>query len=98
MPRPKDGVDGLRVDDFDLVGRMMTFKHDGKILKQVRISFPIYKGVYEPDEAYEPDDMVTFGGSVWVAGAETKSKPGTDDTWKLAVKKGRDGRDARAAA
>lgn len=98
MPRAKDGADGLQVGDFDLVGRMMTFKRDGKILKQVRIGFPIYKGVYEQDETYEPDDMVTFGGSVWVAIAETKSKPQTDDTWKLAVKKGRDGRDSKAAA
>lgn len=98
MPRPKDGADGLRVDDFELVGRMLTLKHGANPLKTVRIGFPIYKGVYEQDESYEPDDMVTFGGSVWVAGAETKSKPGTDDTWKLAVKKGRDGRDAKAAA
>lgn len=99
MPRAKDGVDGVRVEDFELVGRMLTLKHGDKVLKQVRLAFPVYHGVYEPDTTYDADDMVTFGGSVWVAGAETMSKPGTEGSpWKLAVKKGRDGRDARAAA
>lgn len=98
MPKAKDGADGLRVDDFELVGRMMTLKHGDKILKQVRLAFPVYHGVFEAETTYDADDMVTFGGSVWSAIAETKSKPGTDDTWKLAVKKGRDGRDARTPA
>lgn len=99
MPRAKDGVDGVRVEDFELVGRMLTLKHGDKVLKQVRLAFPVYHGVYEPELTYDADDMVTFGGSVWVAGAETKSKPGTEGSpWKLAVKKGRDGRDARTPA
>ena len=57
-----------------------------------------YLGTHDPGEVYEPGDGVTHGGSLWVARARTSSKPGTDDTWTLAIKRGKDGRDARATA
>ena len=57
-----------------------------------------YLGVHDDGEAYEAGDAVTHGGSLWVARARTSSKPGTDDTWTLAIKRGKDGRDARATA
>lgn len=57
-----------------------------------------YLGTHDPGEVYEPGDGVTCGGSLWVARSRTSSKPGTDATWQLAVKHGRDGRDARGAA
>lgn len=57
-----------------------------------------YLGTHDPGECYEVGDGVTCGGSLWVARSRTSSKPGTDATWQLAVKHGRDGRDARATA
>jgi len=37
----------------------------------------------------------THEGSFWIAQRATMSKPGTSDDWRLAVKRGRDGKDAR---
>jgi len=55
-----------------------------------------YLGVHDDGEAYEPGDAVTHGGSLWIAKERTSAKPGIDGTWQLAVKRGKDGRDARA--
>ena len=40
-----------------------------------------------------PGDGTTWGGSFWIAQGETGEKPDTGKGWRLAVKKGRDGRD-----
>lgn len=47
----------------------------------------VYKGVWAEGE-YGHGDMVTQGGGLWHAQRSTDAKPGTDDSWKLAVKKG----------
>lgn len=100
MPVPKDGVDGLRVEDLQLVGRTLQLKSGDQVLKSIVLPMPVYRGVFDDGETYDVHDMVTFGGSVWVAvsGEGIRGKPGTVDAWKLAVKKGRDGRDARTPA
>jgi hypothetical protein len=56
-----------------------------------------YKGVFVEGE-FRQGDSVTFGGSLWVAQKDGPSgRPGEPDSdgWKLAVKKGRDGKDGR---
>jgi hypothetical protein len=96
MPKPRDGVDGLSADDIEIVGRSMRLKRAGKVIKEATLDFPMWRGVYDDAETYEAHDMVTFGGSVWIAteGDRTK-RPGFEGSaWKLAVKKGRDGRGA----
>jgi hypothetical protein len=95
MPRPRDGRDGPGIDDVYLDGRALKWKMPDGSVKGFTIPIPIYKGVFEDDGDYEVHDMVTFGGSVWVAVSAdcSKAKPGTNESWKLAVKKGRDGRD-----
>lgn len=96
MPKPKDGKDGFSADDIEIVGRSLRFKRGGQIIKDVTLDFPIWRGVFDEMETYEAHDMVTFGGSVWIAteGDRTK-RPGFEGgAWKLAVKKGRDGRGA----
>lgn len=50
-----------------------------------------YKGIWK-EGLYQKENLVTLGGSVWIAKSDTSSRPGTDGTWQLAVKKGRDGR------
>jgi hypothetical protein len=51
------------------------------------------KGVWHQD-FYRKNNMVTFGGSLWIAQQDTDSKPGEDASWRLAVKRGQNGRDA----
>jgi hypothetical protein len=40
-------------------------------------------------------NFITTGGQVWHCNADTTSRPGTDSSFTLAVKSGRDGRDGR---
>jgi hypothetical protein len=56
-----------------------------------------YKGVYDPETLYHRGNAVTKGGSLWIAlTASTGATPGVSvDCWRLAVKAGRDGKDAR---
>ena len=70
---------------------------DGEVVEQqLRSPSLIYREIYREGERYEGGDAVTFGGSVWVALRDTTSKPGEGAAdWRLAVKKGRDGRDAK---
>jgi len=47
---------------------------------------------------YEPNSIVELGGSAWVAKRLTRSKPAPDSVeadWSLAVRRGRDGKDAK---
>jgi len=53
--------------------------------------------VWQPSEQYWKNNFITHDGSVWVCLRDTEGKPGTSLDWQLAVKKGRDGKDARAA-
>lgn len=49
-----------------------------------------YCGAYDAGNAYAEGNFVTHDGSIWHANAATTSRPGTDATWTLAVKHGRD--------
>lgn len=108
MPKPADGADGR--DGKDGVGfDDLTVEHDGERgivlrfargseVKEFPMSFPVTidRGVYKDDSAYQRGDAVTWGGSLWIAQKDSpESKPGMGDGWRLAVKKGRDGRDSK---
>lgn len=66
----------------------MEYTHD------VKLAHMLYRGVWTPQE-YQRGDCVTWGGSLWHANKDTAAKPDTDDSWQLAVKRGRDGKDGR---
>ena len=51
-----------------------------------------YRGTWRSDTPYARHNSVTHGGSLWIARADTKQKPGDGDAWQLAVKHGRDAR------
>ena len=55
-----------------------------------------YRGVFENGVPYHPGDACTWHGSIWIANADTIETPGPPH-WKLAVKRGRDGRDGKDA-
>jgi hypothetical protein len=107
LEKPKDGKDGapgrdaLSVEDFDVAlsddERTLTVSlkaGERVVSKSVRLSHPVHRGVYQAGKAYQKGDCVTFGGSTWSATRDTDAKPETDDSWKLAVKRGRDGKGA----
>jgi hypothetical protein len=50
-----------------------------------------YRGVFQEGDDYPRGCATTWGGSMWFAVRDTSAKPGTDDSWVLAVKRGRDG-------
>lgn len=92
----KDGRDGFGFDDLDLVeteaGVMLRFVR-GDQTKDFRLPIVIDRGVFNADKSYAKGDGVTWGGSFWIAQEETQDKPDSGKGWRLAVKKGRDGRD-----
>lgn len=47
-----------------------------------------YVGVWRPDREYQAGNFATHSGSLWHAEERTFSRPGSDGTWRLAVKNG----------
>ncbi|HCU2081808.1 TPA: hypothetical protein OUI22_000426 [Pseudomonas aeruginosa] len=106
IPIPKDGRDALPLESFDLAlgedGRTVTVKMQaGETLieKSVKIASVIDRGVYSADKSYEQGDGTTYGGCYWIAQKDApEGVPGGSTDWRLAVKKGRDGKDLRDSA
>ena len=95
----KDGADALGFEDMqvDFDGRR-TVKfvwqgHGRTVEKEMVLPIPTYEGVYATGKEYDEGSATTSGGSVWIAQKRTSEVPGTGQDWRLAVKKGRDGRD-----
>jgi len=107
--RGRDGVDGKAGVDGRDFGDLAVI-HDGERTitllggagDQVRevgriylAGLPLYRGVWTDGREYHSGDRVTWGGSEWHCTMPTQSKPGDGSkAWTLAVKRGRDGRDA----
>ncbi len=103
IPAPKDGRDALPLESFDLSlsddGRTVTVKMqagDTILEKSVRIASVIDRGVYSAEKSYEQGDGTTYGGCYWISQKDApEGVPGGSPDWRLAVKKGRDGKDLR---
>ncbi|HCF3716553.1 TPA: hypothetical protein NID03_003062 [Pseudomonas aeruginosa] len=106
MPIPKDGRDALPLESFDLAlgedGRTVTVKMqagDVVVEKSVKIASVIDRGVFSAEKSYEQGDGTTYGGCYWIAQKDApEGVPGGSTDWRLAVKKGRDGKDLRDSA
>ena len=100
MPTLRDGIDALPIEDIEITqdGRNVTLKL-GNIERTLKLDSIIDRGVWSVGE-YEKGDAVTYGGSLWIAQKESpEGAPGTNkEQWRLAVKKGRDGKDLRDTA
>ena len=110
IPKPKDGVDGkdgakgadgLGFEDLDVVVDdeqcLLRWSRDGQV-KEAIVPVVLDRGVYRPGVLYRKGAAVTAQGSLWIAQADTRERPGDGSTlWRLAVKKGRDGKDLRSA-
>lgn len=98
----KDGRDGMGPEDIGVElmddGRTVRLAFSkGEYEYTFQIPFPVVldRGVFTEGKAYETGDAVTWGGSLWIAQRDTSSKPdGADSGWRLAVKRGRDGKSA----
>ncbi len=98
----RDGVDGhtFSLDDFDIEPLdertiKMGFTY-GEVKHSFELAIPalIYRGVWREVETYQRGDLCTWGGNIWHCdndGCATKPDGGA---WTLAVKRGRDGKDA----
>lgn len=100
------GKDGLQIDDFDAAiidGRTLELSltlSDGLVkTKQLPLSgMVVDRGVFRAGAKHTHGDAVTFAGSYWIAQCDTENAPGSGSPdWRLAVKKGRDGKDAPGA-
>jgi len=103
--KPKDGEDGdngkdgLGFDDLRVEHdgeRSFAFIFErGEQRKEFTFTVPVVleRGVYKGDRTYERGDAVTADGSYWIAQKDAPAgKPGQSPDWRLAVKKGRDGK------
>lgn len=98
------GEAGFGLDHFDVepvdhrTVRLSFTQGDQRFEADLKFPVTIYRDVFKQGESYDPGDAVTWGGSLWIAQRATDAKPDSPDSgWKLAVKKGRDGKDAKAA-
>lgn len=98
------GADGFGFEDMEEElaedGRTIVRRYRrGEEMKEFTFHVPamIDRGTYRDGKAYERGDTVTFGGGLWIAQKETKAKPGDGDDWRLAVRRGRDGKPGKDA-
>ncbi len=97
----RDGKDGFSLKHFDVSmsaerTMLLSFEDEEQRFEvELGLPYQLYRGVWKEGE-YTQGDSVTWGGSVWVLMAEkSELRPDAPDSgWLLAVKKGRDGKDA----
>lgn len=96
----QDGKDGIGFDDLDLVedasGLSLKFIK-GDTVKSFPLPVVIDRGVFRDGQTYHKGSGVTWGGRYWIAQETTSDKPDGGKSWRLAVNKGRDGKDAKKA-
>lgn len=99
LPAPADGIDGFGFDDLTVEQsgeRSFVLRFtQGDRSKEFSFDVPVVidRGVYKDGAIYAAGDGVTWAGSYWIAQKETSSKPDSGDGFRLAVKRGRDGKD-----
>lgn len=67
----------------------------GDVVHEIKTAIVLDAGVWKDGTTYVAGDGVTLGGSFFIAQTTTTAKPGKSDEWRLAVKRGTDGRDAQ---
>jgi hypothetical protein len=95
-----NGKPGLGFEDLDIVydgERSFVFRlQRGEQKEEFAVLIPIVldRGVWKDGE-YKKGDSVSLEGSSWIAQADTKDRPGVSDAWRLATKRGRDGKSVK---
>ena len=79
-------------------GRTLIWSFAGKV-RELKTALVLDAGLWKEGTTYVAGDGVTMGGQFYIAQVETKAKPHTREAgndWRLAVKCGRDGNNARS--
>ena len=94
------GPEGFSLTDFDTDWRpedkvliLSWDAGDHRYSHELFIPYLRDCGVWAEGASYLKGDGVTWGGSFWTAQDDTSDKPDGSKSWRLAVKKGRDGKD-----
>lgn len=91
----RDGAD-LSDVEFEYDGeRGITVKaKGGQVVRRYEMPIVIDKGYWRDGLSAKNGDAYTHDGSLWIALRETSTKPstGSNSDWRLAVRKGRDGK------
>lgn len=100
----RDGVDGLGFDDLSLEydgERSVSIKFQrGDVIKEFPLTLPIVldRGVWQErgmdGAGYKQGDGVSWGGSFYIARKDTFAKPDDFESWRLSVKRGKDGKES----
>jgi hypothetical protein len=103
----QDGRDGFGFDDMDVCVLdddrtiELSFRR-GEEEKAFTFKWPtvLDRGPFKIDRElpYEPGDGVTWGGQFYICNEQTNEKPDLSKygkPWRLAIRKGRDGKDAK---
>jgi hypothetical protein len=69
-----------------LTGKIAAFE---KRIAQLELCGEVkHVGIWREGAEYLPGNFTTTNGSLWHCEQPTRSRPGTDATWKMAVKRG----------
>jgi len=100
----RDGKDGLSIDDLieevtDDGVLVHKWLRGGAVVKEARhqLHYMRWVGIWRAENKYEPQNVVTWDGSTWLAQCATSAKPGQGSKdWVLVTKRGRDGKDGES--
>jgi len=91
-----NGLNDINIEQSDDRHFTFTLSTSNGKTEEKRFTLPvmIYRDIYQPGRKYFAGDCVTFGGSVWHCYQDTTDRPNEagSNGWRLAVKRGRDGR------
>lgn len=91
-----EGVADLRIEQDGDRGFKAIAELSSGAAQEKALTIPamVYRGIFKAGD-FQPGDTVTWGGSLWHCDEPTSDKPGEPGSkgWRLAVKRGRDGKD-----
>lgn len=96
------GDDGIGFDDLNVEDGEREFVvvfTKGERVERFPVEKPVIldRGVWR-EGSHRKGDGVTWAGSFWIAQRDTEDKPETSDAWRLAVKRGREGKSGSTPA
>jgi len=79
-----DTVEGI----FKAVGSRLNDLEDAveKRLEMLEDAQLKYQGTFDKSQQYNPNDLCTHRGGLWICKAATRSAPGTSSDWQLTAK------------
>lgn len=82
--------------DERTVERTTVYTDGRTFARQFKTTAMIYRGTWQVGTSYARGDTVTRAGGIWHCECDTEAAPGESAHWKLAVKKGNDGKEGKA--